>query len=115
MVKCSAEALDLVFGALGDAKRRAMIARLSRGDASVSELAGPLRMSLPAIHKHLGVLERAGLIEGHKQGRVRRVRLLPGPFDEARAWITEQQRFWEDRFDALADELEKFQQKDKSL
>jgi DNA-binding transcriptional ArsR family regulator len=106
MVKYKRNALDATFTALGDAKRRSMLQQLAHGEASVTELAEPLRMSLPAIHKHLNMLKRAGLITHTKTGRVRRVRLSPKPLDDATQWISQQRAFWEDRFDALADQLE---------
>lgn len=93
--------LDATFGALADGTRRAILARLSESDSSVSELARPFSMSLPAVLKHVDVLERAGLIEAKKDGRVRRCRLEAAPLAEASAWIARYKQFWEDRFDAL--------------
>jgi DNA-binding transcriptional ArsR family regulator len=95
-------ALDAVFGALADPTRRAILARLARGEASVSELAAPFRMSLPAVSKHLAILGRAGLLARRKEGRVHRCRLAPGPMQEASEWIAGYRRFWEKQFDALA-------------
>lgn len=93
--------LDAVFQALADPTRRAMVAALARGQASVSELARPHRMSLPAVMKHLGVLQRAGLVTQRKSGRVRRCRLAARPLQQAQAWILQYRAFWESQFDAL--------------
>ncbi len=97
--------MDATFGALADPTRRAILARLAIGEATVSELAQPFEMSLPAVSKHLGVLEDAGLLMRAKDGRIRRCSLLAGPMREASDWISDYRRFWEDRFDALADYL----------
>jgi DNA-binding transcriptional ArsR family regulator len=94
-------ALDATFSALGDATRRAILARLALGDASVSDLARPFAMSLPAVLKHVDYLERAGLVEGRKEGRVRRCRLRAKPLREAGDWIGRYRQFWEERFLAL--------------
>jgi DNA-binding transcriptional ArsR family regulator len=101
MVKYYDPALDLTFSALGDSTRRAILARLALGDASVGELAAPFEMSLPAVSKHLKVLERAGLLARDRQGRVHRCRLDPEPMRRAEDWIGLHRRFWEERFDAL--------------
>lgn len=105
MVKYSERALDAAFSALADPTRRAILARLARGETSVTELARPFRMSLPAVTKHLRVLERARLLAHHKEGRVRRCQLQPGPLKNAAEWIRFYQRFWEAQFDALEDYL----------
>jgi DNA-binding transcriptional ArsR family regulator len=104
MVNYEDQRLDATFAALADPTRRAILARLARHDASVSELARPFRISLPGVHKHLGVLERAGLVAHTKDGRVRRCRLVrgPSPMQDAARWIERYRRFWEARFDALA-------------
>jgi DNA-binding transcriptional ArsR family regulator len=95
--------LDLTFGALADATRRAIVGRLSQNDElPVSALAEPFAMSLPAILKHLGVLERAGLIIRTKVGRSVRCRMAPDALRDARDWLSRQERFWNDRLDALA-------------
>ena len=94
-------ALDATFSALADATRRAILARLALGDASVSDLARPFAMSLPAVLKHVDYLERAGLVEGRKEGRVRRCRLRAKPLREAGDWIGRYRQFWEERFEAL--------------
>ena len=106
--------LDATFGALADPTRRAILARLARGETSVSELAQPFRMSLPAVTKHLRVLDRAGLLEHHKDGRVRRCRLHPKPLKTAAQWIAHYQKFWEDQFDALEEFIEEMQKEDPS-
>jgi DNA-binding transcriptional ArsR family regulator len=93
--------LDATFAALADPTRRAILARLSLGETSVSELAEPFAMSLPAVLKHVGALEGAGLLEARKDGRVRRCRLEAGPLLAASHWIAGYREFWEERFDAL--------------
>ena len=105
MVKYTADTLDRTFAALSDPTRRTILAQLALGDASVSELAAPFAMSLPAISKHLRVLELAGLVERTKDGRVHRLRLVARPLHEAAAWITHYQQFWERQLTALADYL----------
>jgi DNA-binding transcriptional ArsR family regulator len=94
-------ALDATFGALSDATRRGILARLARGESSVSELAAPYEMSLPAVSKHLRVLEGAGLVVRHKDGRVHRCRLIAEPMKDAAEWIERYRVFWEEQFDAL--------------
>jgi len=98
-----ADPLDAVFSALADPTRRAIVVRLSEGEASVSELAAPFDVSLPAVTKHLAVLERAGLLEHHKQGRIRRCRLVAAPMKVADDWLSTYRVFWERRLDSLAD------------
>jgi DNA-binding transcriptional ArsR family regulator len=100
MVK-SAESLDEVFSALADPTRRKILLALAEGERSVSELAEPFDVSLPAVSKHLSVLERAGLITREREGRVRRCRLEPEPLAGALEWIAQYGRFWEDSFDSL--------------
>ena len=94
--------LDEVFHALGDSSRRAMVERLSRGPASVTELAKPCAMALPTITQHLGVLEKAGLVTSHKEGRVRTYQLNPGALTPAANWISRQKLPAERRLDRLA-------------
>jgi DNA-binding transcriptional ArsR family regulator len=101
MVKHSGRALDATFGALSDATRRGILARLALGETSVSELAAPYRISLPAISKHLRVLEGAGLVERRKTGRVHRCRLTAAPMLDAAKWIETYRKFWEQQFEAL--------------
>jgi len=99
-------ALDTTFAALADPTRRDILHRLSAGSAPVTVLAEPYHMSLPAISKHLKVLERAGLIAREKMGRVHRCHLSPAPIRQAAEWLSFYQRFWERQLDALADFLE---------
>ena len=100
-----ARALDSTFSALADPTRRAILARLARGEATVGELARPFAVSLPAISKHLRVLEDAGLMARHKDGRTHRCRLVAAPLHAAADWLLFYQRFWEGTFDSLADYL----------
>lgn len=93
--------LDRAFHALADPGRRLMLDRLAKGDASVSELAAPLAMSLPAVVQHLAVLEHAGLVRSAKIGRVRTCRLEPQVLRNAERWIAERRALWEGRLDAL--------------
>jgi DNA-binding transcriptional ArsR family regulator len=109
MVKQSTR-LDDVFGALADPTRRRMLESLSRGDQCVTALARPHRMSLPAISKHLRVLEHAGLVCRRRDGRVHHLKLDAKPMQEAAAWIAEYRKFWEANFDSLAAYLEKTNQ-----
>jgi DNA-binding transcriptional ArsR family regulator len=100
--------LDSTFAALADPTRRAILARLASGEASVTELAKPFRMSQPAISKHLRVLERAGLIRRGRDAQRRPRRLEAKPLAEASDWLERYRRFWEKRFqrlDALLDEM----------
>ena len=94
-----------MFQALADPSRRIMVERLSRGPASVSELARPLAMSLPAVVQHLQVLEASGLVRSEKVGRVRTCRLEPDALRTAEQWITERRTSWEQRLDRLDDYL----------
>jgi DNA-binding transcriptional ArsR family regulator len=99
------EALDLVFRALGDRTRRALVERLVRGPASVSELAEPLTMSLAAVVQHLQVLEAAGIVRSEKAGRVRTCRLEPEALRAGEHWLGRQRTTWEGRLDRLGDFL----------
>lgn len=94
-------ALDLMYAALADASRRAIIARLAKGPASVSELARPLNMSLPAISPHLKLLEESGFVASRKQGRVRMCRIEPKRLDAAQAWLAKQHSVWAARLDRM--------------
>ena len=94
--------LDATFGALADPTRRAILARLARGEATVTELAAPFDVSLPAVSKHLRVLESAGLLRREIDGRIHRCRLAPEPMKDAAAWIETYRVFWEAQLDALA-------------
>jgi DNA-binding transcriptional ArsR family regulator len=97
--------LDLAFQALADPARRLMVDRLSRGPASVSELARPLAMSLPGVVQHLHVLEASGLVRSEKVGRVRTCQIEPVALGSAEDWITERRAAWEHRLDRLGDYL----------
>ena len=97
--------LDPVFQALSDPTRRAIVDRLSRGPASVSSLAAPLPMSLPAVMQHLQVLEKSGLIRSEKIGRVRTCQIEPVAMQTAEQWIAERRATWERRLDRLGDYL----------
>jgi DNA-binding transcriptional ArsR family regulator len=97
--------LDLAFQALADPTRRGMLARLSRAPASVSELARPLRMSLPAVMQHLQMLEASGLVRSEKKGRVRTCRLEPKALAATEDWIAKRRAEWEAQLDRLEDYL----------
>ena len=101
--------LDVAFTALADPTRRAIVARLAQGDATVTELAAPFALSLPAISKHLKVLERSGLVTRSRQAQFRPCHLEREPLDAALAWIEESRRVWNARFDKLAAHLDKVQ------
>ena len=100
--------LDLTFQALADGTRRAIVQRLSEGPASVSELARPFAMSLPAIHQHLAVLEASGLVASEKVGRVRTCRMQPQAISLAERWLTERRAEWERKLDRLGDHLKRY-------
>jgi DNA-binding transcriptional ArsR family regulator len=97
----TADPLTLTFGALADPTRRAILARLARGEASVTELAAPFDLSQPAISKHLRVLERAGLIERGRQAQWRPRRLTAGPLRDVAEWVGQYRPHWEERFERL--------------
>ncbi len=101
--------LSLTLTALADPTRRAILARLSRGEKSVGELAEPFRMSLPAVSKHLKVLERAGLISRSRQAQWRPCRLEAGPLRDLSGWLEEYRRFWEGSFERLETYLQDLQ------
>ncbi len=98
--------LDGVFRALADRTRRALLARLERSPASITELAEPFAMTLPAVSKHVRVLESAGLVAREVDGRVHRCSFDPSPLREADAWLAHYRGFWEETLDALADFVE---------
>ena len=100
------ETLDKSFQALADPTRRTIVARLSQGPASVSELAAPLNMSLPAVVQHLDVLQRSGLVQSTKVGRVRTCRLQSAPLRSLEQWIAQHRTNWESRLDRLGNVLE---------
>ena len=101
MVKHADVPLDLTFRALSDPTRRGILAQLALGETSVSALAAPYEMSLPAVSKHLRVLQHAGLVLRQKNGRVHRCRLVAEPMKDAAKWIEHYRNFWETQFDAL--------------
>jgi DNA-binding transcriptional ArsR family regulator len=103
------ERLDTVFAALADPTRRAILARLSNGEATVTELAEPFAMSLPAVSKHLKVLEHAGLISRGRDAQWRPCRLQAGPLEEVSNWIGQYRSFWEESFNRLDDVLSDLQ------
>lgn len=111
-----AQQLDHAFGALADPTRRAIMARLAQGEASVGELARPFDMALPSLMKHIRVLETGGLVESQKQGRVRTCRLKASGMTGVESWIAEQRAVWEariDRLEAYANSLETTSRKNK--
>ena len=105
--------LDTTFAALADPTRRAILARLAEGEVSVTELAAPFEMSLPAISKHLKVLERAGLIIRGRDAQYRPCRLDARPLQEVAVYLETYRQFWEASFDRLDEYLKTIQQKDK--
>jgi DNA-binding transcriptional ArsR family regulator len=105
-VTTAQQQVDLAFQALADGTRRAMVARLARGPASVTELAAPLKMSMPSVMQHLDVLQRSGLVRSEKVGRVRTCRLEPGPMRTVEHWIAERRATWETRLDLLGQVLD---------
>ena len=108
----SPDRLSLTFSALADPTRRAILARLVSGEVSVTELAEPFAMSLPAVSKHLKVLERAGLITRSREAQWRPCRLEAGPLKDAADWLEHYRRFWEESFDRLDDYLDELQAKE---
>jgi DNA-binding transcriptional ArsR family regulator len=105
--------LSTAFAALADPTRRAILARLASGEASVTELAEPFAMSMPAVSKHLKVLERAGLIARGREAQWRPCRLEPEPLRNVADWVDHYRRFWEQSFDRLDEYLRTLQEKDK--
>jgi len=106
MVNDESAGLDLVFSALADPTRRRIVARLAEGEATVGDLAAPIDMSLPAVSKHLKVLERAGLIDRERDGRIHRCRLNADPMRDVADWVQQYGRFWSAQFDSLAKYVE---------
>ena len=111
--RATQERLDGIFTALADPTRRAIIARLARGEASVNELAAPFEMSLPAVSKHLKVLERAGLVERGRDRQRRPARLVGDPLKEVAEWTDGYRRFWEESYDRLDEYLEELKDRGK--
>ena len=103
--------LSVTFAAIADPTRRAILVRLSKGEAAVKELAIPFKMTLPAISKHLKVLEKAGLIERSRNAQLRPCKLRAKPLKEAASWIDRYRTFWEESFDRLDDYLKEMQSK----
>jgi DNA-binding transcriptional ArsR family regulator len=107
--KTTAERLDRTFGALADPTRRAILAHLAKGEASVTELAEPFEMSLPAVSKHLKVLEHAGLVSRGRERQWRPARLRAAPLKEVAEWTDRYRRFWDERYDRLDEYLDELQ------
>ncbi len=105
--------LDQVFHALADPTRRAVLERLSRGPASVTELAEPFDMALPSFVQHLRVLEQSGLVRSKKAGRVRTCQIAPRQMKSAERWLTEQREFWERRLNQLDNYVKELKMKEK--
>src|SRR5712664_2443503 len=107
MVKYSPRTLNRTFAALADPTRRQILAHLARGDRRVTDLARPHDMSLPAVSKHLRVLENAGLLRRRRYGRVHEMQLNAKPLKQVAQWVEEYRKFWESSFDQLANYLQK--------
>lgn len=105
--------ISATFAALADPTRRAILERLASGEASVTELAEPFKMSMPAVSKHLKVLQHAGLIARKREAQRRPCRLEPAPLKEVADWVEHYRRFWEESFDRLDDYLRELQEKEK--
>jgi DNA-binding transcriptional ArsR family regulator len=114
MVQYDASGLDAAFAALSDATRRGVLEQLGRADASITQLAATFHMTLTGMKKHVGVLERAGLVRTEKLGRVRTCTLGRRGLDDAAAWIERRRRIWNERFDALDDVVEALKRKEKA-
>ena len=114
MSKVAADKLSVTFAALADPTRRAILARLSRGEASVTELAKPFDLSLPGISKHLKVLQRAGLITQSRSAQWRPCRLEPARLKEASEWVGEYRRFWDESFQRLDHVLQELMKQEES-
>ena len=112
MVEYGSRLLDRTFGALADPTRRRILAHLAKGDECVTDLARPHAMSLAAVSKHLIVLEKAGLVKRHRQGRVHSLALEAKPMQEAQAWIGRYRKFWEGNLDQFEKYLDKLQTKE---
>jgi DNA-binding transcriptional ArsR family regulator len=105
--------LNRTFAALADPTRRRILEHLAHGDLCVTDLARPYAMSLPAVSKHLRVLEKAGLVRRRRRGRVHSLKLDAKPMQQAQAWLEEYRKFWEDSFDRLDEYLQQLQAKEK--
>jgi DNA-binding transcriptional ArsR family regulator len=113
MVKCSPQSLNRTFGALADPTRRRILEHLAHGELCVTDLARPYTMSLPAVSKHLRVLERAGLVRRRRRGRRHSLKLEAKPMQQASQWMEEYRRFWEESFDRLDEYLKQLQTQEK--
>lgn len=113
MSKVATDHLSITFAALADPTRRAILARLSQGEASVTELAKPFDLSLPGISKHLKVLQRAGLVTQSRNAQWRPCRLDPARLKEASDWVGEYRRFWDERFQRLDEVLQELMKQEK--
>ena len=113
MVTATSDPISSTFAALADPTRRAILAHLAAGEASVTELAEPFEMSMPAVSKHLKVLERAGLIARSREAQWRPCRLQAGPLKDADEWLERYRRHWEQSFDRLDDYLRELQRNEK--
>ena len=109
----STDTLSTTLSALADPTRRAILARLTAGEATVSEIAVPFKMSLPGVSKHLSVLEKAGLIQRSRHAQWRRCRINPGPLKEVSDWVDDYRRYWDESFDRLDDYLQEIQSEDE--
>lgn len=112
MVNYIDNSLDATFGALADPTRRSILEKLIGGESSVTALAEPFDMSLPAVSKHLRVLEKAGLLTQEKDGRVRRCRVDAAPMKEVAEWIGQYRKFWEEQLDSLAGYIDRMRQEE---
>jgi DNA-binding transcriptional ArsR family regulator len=110
----SAKQLSATFSALADPTRRAILARLASGETSVTEIAGPFKMTLPAVTKHLKILERAGLITRGRQAQWRPCRLQAQPLRDVADWVEQYRKHWDERLDRLEDYLRELQQRKKT-
>ncbi|BCJ48964.1 transcriptional regulator [Actinoplanes sp. NBRC 14428] len=108
----TADPISGVFAALADPTRRAILARLAEGEATVAQLGAPFPISAQAISKHLNVLERAGLIVRTREAQWRRVRIEPAPLRDVAGWVAQYRRLWEERYDALGGYLERLQKEE---
>ena len=108
----TSDPLSLTFSALADPTRRAIVARLAQGEATVSQLAEPFDMSFPAVSKHLKVLERAGLVEKGREAQFRPRRLTPGPMRDLAGWLESYRQSWDAKLDSLDGYLKEIQTKD---
>ena len=114
MVQCASPPLDASFAALSDSTRRGVLEQLGRAEASITDLAGSFRMTLTGMKKHVGILERAGLVTTEKVGRVRTCRLGGRGLEDAAEWIESYRRLWEARFDALDEVVEELKSREKA-